>query len=263
MESLFTLDNLISLLTLTILEIVLSIDNVIFVSILMGRLNRNQQLNARRIWMFAGIAVRSLLLMGIGWLVNNGNKEIFNLFDHGFNLRNLIMLAGGLFLMYKSVKEIHQKLEGDADTKIITQKAVSFSSVIIQIIVVDMVFSFDSVITAVGLANKVPVMITAVTIAMILMFFFSKVISDFIQKHPTLKMLALSFLVLVGFSLFFDGLEPIHHKEIPKGYIYTSMLFAFIVEVLNMRSRKKKKAIKLYQQTPEDSNSTSQNSTRT
>jgi predicted tellurium resistance membrane protein TerC len=173
------------------------------------------------------------------------------------------MLAGGLFLMYKSVKEIHQKLEGDADTKIITQKAVSFSSVIIQIIVVDMVFSFDSVITAVGLANKVPVMITAVTIAMILMFFFSKVISDFIQKHPTLKMLALSFLVLVGFSLFFDGLEPIHHKEIPKGYIYTSMLFAFIVEVLNMRSRKKKKAIKLYQQTPEDSNSTSQNSTRT
>jgi predicted tellurium resistance membrane protein TerC len=263
MESIFTLDNLISLVTLTLLEIVLSIDNVIFVSILMGRLNRKQQLNARRIWMFAGIAVRSLLLMGIGWLVSNGNKEIFSLFNHGFNLRNLIMLVGGLFLMYKSVKEIHQKLEGEAGAKILSQKVASISSVIIQIIVVDMVFSFDSVITAVGLANKVPVMITAVTVAMILMFFFSQVISDFIQKHPTLKMLALTFLVLVGFSLFFDGLEPIHHKEIPKGYIYTSMLFAFIVELLNMRSRKKKKAIKLYQPGPDDSKSTTQNSSHT
>src|SRR5437763_11206557 len=252
MESILTLDNLISLLTLTLLEIVLSIDNVIFVSILMGRLNRKQQLNARRIWMFAGIAVRSLLLLGIGWLVNNGNKELFRVFNYGFNLRNLIMLVGGLFLMYKSVKEIHEKVEGENAGLEVNTKSASFSNIIMQIIVVDMVFSFDSVITAVGLANKVPIMIVAVTIAMILMFFFSKVISDFIQKHPTLKMLALSFLVLVGFSLFFDGLSPIHHKEIPKGYIYTSMLFAFIVELLNMRSRSKKKAIKLYQQRPED-----------
>ncbi len=252
MESIFTLDNLISLLTLSILEIVLSIDNVIFVSILMGRLSRKQQLNARRIWMVSGIAVRSLLLMGIGWLVNNGHHELFNVFGYGFNLRNLIMLVGGLFLMYKSVKEIHQKLEGEPESIAVGKKVSNFSAVIIQIIVVDMVFSFDSVITAVGLANKVPVMITAVTIAMILMFFFSQAISDFIQKHPTLKMLALTFLVLVGFSLFFDGLEPFHHKEIPKGYIYSSMLFAFIVELLNMRSRKKRKAVKLYQEKPEE-----------
>lgn len=248
MESILTWDNVISLLTLTLLEIVLSIDNVIFVSILMGRLSRNQQLNARRTWMFSGIAVRSLLLMGIGWMVNNGNRELFQVFGYGFNLRNLIMLVGGLFLMYKSVKEIHQKLEGDPESVSLATKVATFSTVIIQIIVVDMVFSFDSVITAVGLANKVPVMIAAVTVAMILMFFFSQKISDFIQKHPTLKMLGLSFLVLVGFSLFFDGLEPFHHKEIPKGYIYTSMLFAFIVELLNMRSRKKRKAVKLNQE---------------
>src|SRR5437763_16974300 len=164
----------------------------------------------------------------------------------------MIMFVGRLFINNKTIKKIHQKVEGDLESVTVEKKVAAFSAVIIQIIVVDMVFSFDSVITAVGLANKVPVMITAVTIAMILMFFFSKVISDFIQKHPTLKMLALSFLVLVGFSLFFDGLSPIHHKEIPKGYIYTSMLFAFIVELLNMRSRSKKKAIKLYQQRPED-----------
>jgi predicted tellurium resistance membrane protein TerC len=251
MESIFTIDNFISLFTLALLEIVLSIDNVIFVSILMGRLNRKQQLNARRIWMFAGIAVRSLLLLGIGWLVNNGNKELFRVFNYGFNLRNLIMLVGGLFLMYKSVKEIHEKVEGENAGLEVNTKSASFSNIIMQIIVVDMVFSFDSVITAVGLANKVPIMIVAVAIAMILMFFFSQSISDFIHKHPTLKMLALSFLVLVGFSLFFDGLEPFHHKEIPKGYIYTSMLFAFAVELLNMRTRrKKKKPVQLYESKP-------------
>src|SRR2546423_7681476 len=205
--------------------------------------------------MFAGIAVRSLLLLGIGWLVNNGNKELFRVFNYGFNLRNLIMLVGGLFLMYKSVKEIHEKVEGENAGLEVNTKTASFSNIIMQIIVVDMVFSFDSVITAVGLANKVPIMIVAVAIAMILMFFFSQSISDFIHKHPTLKMLALSFLVLVGFSLFFDGLEPFHHKEIPKGYIYTSMLFAFAVELLNMRTRrKKKKPVQLYESKPIEKN---------
>ncbi len=245
MGSLFSVANLISLITLTILEIVLSIDNVIFVSILMMRLKKKQQLNARRIWMFAGIAVRSLLLLALGWLVKNGQKELFLVMAYSFNLRNMIMLAGGVFLMYKTVKEIHEKLEGQEEDALLEKTTDSFRSIIIQIIIVDMVFSFDSVITAVGLANVVPVMIIAVIIAMMIMFFFSGAISAYINKHPTLKMLALSFLVLIGFSLFFEGLQPIHHKEIPKAYIYTAMLFAFIVELLNMRTRKirRKKAL--------------------
>lgn len=237
---LLTLNNLISLITLAVLEIVLGIDNVIFVSIIMGRLDRHQQLNARRVWMVAGIAVRSGLLLLIGWLVSNGDRVLVSVLGFGFTLRNLIMLAGGLFLMYKTVKEIHQKIEGDEEGMHLNPKPASFTAIILQIILVDMVFSFDSIITAVGLANVVPVMIVAVIIAMIIMFFFSQKISDFIHKHPTLKMLALSFLVLVGFSLFFEGLEPIHHKEIPKGYIYFAMAFSFAVEVLNMRIRRKK-----------------------
>jgi len=245
MQELFTVDALVSLLTLTVLEIVLGIDNVIFVSILMGRLNEKQKLNARRIWMFAGIAVRILLLMGIGWLVNNGNKELVG-FNWGsshysFNLRNIIMLAGGIFLLYKTVKEIHAKLEGDEETQTDKGKTASFGAIIGQIIIIDMVFSFDSIITAVGLAKIVKVMIIAVIIAMIIMFFFSDKISTFIHKHPTLKMLALAFLLMVGFSLFFEGLEPVHHSHIDKTYIYVAMAFSFSVELLNMWMRKRSK----------------------
>src|SRR5882672_6270116 len=237
MESLFTVDSLISLVTLTILEIVLGIDNVIFVSILMSGLNKKQQLSARRIWMIAGIIVRACLLLVIGWLVNNGNKNLLTVFGYGFNIRNLIMLAGGLFLLYKTVKEIHGKLEGEDDSKL--KKSTSFGAAITQIIIIDMVFSFDSIITAVGLARKVPVMIAAVIIAMFIMFFFAQKISVFIHKHPTLKMLALSFLLMVGFSLFFEGLEPLHHSHIDKGYIYFAMAFSFGVEILNLRMRRK------------------------
>jgi predicted tellurium resistance membrane protein TerC len=246
MQHLFTVDSFISLLTLTVLEIVLGIDNVIFVSILMGRLNKKQQLEARRIWMFAGIAVRIGLLIGIGWLVNNGSAELFhiNFGDkrYPFNLRNVIMLAGGLFLLYKTVKEIHDKLEGDEGVDEAKSKSVSFGAVIAQIIVIDMVFSFDSIITAVGLARLVPIMIVAVIIAMIIMFFFSDKIAGFIHNHPTLKMLALAFLLMVGFSLFFEGLEPIHESHIDKGYIYFAMAFSFGVELLNMWMRKRAKA---------------------
>ncbi len=245
MEAIFTMENVVSLLTLTVLEIVLGIDNVIFVSILMGRIEQRQQLLARRIWMIAGIAVRVGLLIGIGWLVKNGNSELFNVFGYGFNLRNLIMLAGGLFLLYKTVKEIHEKLEGDEATLDTSAKPASFTSIIFQIVLIDMVFSFDSIITAVGLANVVFIMIIAVVIAMFIMFFFSQRISDFIHRHPTLKMLALSFLLMVGFTLFFEGLEPLHHKEIPKGYIYVAMAFSFGVELLNMRMRKKHNAKKI------------------
>jgi predicted tellurium resistance membrane protein TerC len=243
MESLLTVDAFISLLTLTVLEVVLGIDNVIFVSILMGRMNEKQQLKARRIWMFAGMAVRVLLLLAIGWLVKNGNKELFgvNWADHhyAFNLRNCIMLAGGLFLLYKTVKEIHHKLEGGDEITTTGKKAGSFAALMGQIIIIDMVFSFDSIITAVGLARIVQVMIVAVIIAMIVMFFFAEKISSFIHKHPTLKMLALSFLIMVGFSLFFEGLEPIHGSHIDKGYIYFAMAFSFGVELLNMRVRRR------------------------
>lgn len=246
MENLLTVDSLISLLTLTLLEIVLGIDNVIFVSILIGRLNEaKQKLNARRVWMFAGIAVRIGLLMTLGWLVNNGSKELFG-FSFGdthyaFNLRNCIMFAGGIFLLYKTVKEIHEKLEGDeagTDTK---KSAGAFGAIVAQIVVVDMVFSFDSIITAIGLAKHVEVMIVAVSIAMVIMFFFSQNIANFIDRHPTLKMLALSFLLMVGFSLFFEGLEPLHHSHIDKTYIYVAMAFSFGVELLNIRMRKKQK----------------------
>jgi predicted tellurium resistance membrane protein TerC len=212
----------------------------------MGRLDKNQQLKARRIWMVAGIAVRIGLLMVIGWLVTNGNRELFgfNFRDRHlpFNLRNVIMLVGGLFLLYKTVKEIHHKLEGDEGLYEGNTKKDSFGAVIFQIILLDMVFSFDSIITAVGLARQVPIMIVAVIIAMIIMFFFSDRIANFIHKHPTLKMLALAFLLMVGFSLFFEGLEPIHGSHIDKGYIYFAMAFSFGVELLNMWMRKRQKA---------------------
>lgn len=244
MEYLFTIDSLISLLTLAALEIVLGIDNVIFVSIIMGRLDKSKHLKARRIWMIAGIIVRIGLLMALGWLVKNGNQELFRILGYGFNLRNVIMFVGGLFLLYKTVKEIHGKLEGEDITEDTVRKPAvsSFGSVMVQIVLVDMIFSFDSIITAVGLAKHVEIMMVAVVIAMIIMFLFSQRISNFIHKHPTLKMLALSFLLMVGFSLFFEGLEPLHHAEIPKGYIYFAMAFSFGVELLNMFIRKKQKA---------------------
>ncbi|MBE7172337.1 MAG: TerC family protein [Williamsia sp.] len=243
MQNIFSLDSLISLITLASLEIVLGIDNVIFVSILMGRLHPSERLKARRIWMIAGIIVRTLMLLGLGWLVSNGSKELFEIAGYGFNLRNIIMLAGGIFLLYKTVKEIHDKLEGDeVDTSSVSNATrSSFGSIIGQIIIIDMVFSFDSIITAVGLAQHVPIMIVAVIIAMVIMFLFSERISNFIHKHPTLKMLALAFLLMVGFSLFFEGLEPLHHKTIPKGYIYFAMAFSFAVELLNLWMRKKER----------------------
>jgi predicted tellurium resistance membrane protein TerC len=242
MESLFSVDALISLVTLSLLEIVLGIDNVIFVSILLGRVEPFRQLSARRIWMIAGIIVRSGLLFALGWLVTNGQKNIITAFGYGFNLRNLIMLAGGLFLLYKTVKEMHARFEGGEEgEEQSSDKSGSFASTVSQIIIVDMVFSFDSIITAIGLARQVPVMIAAVIIAMIIMFFFAQKISGFIHKHPTLKMLALAFLLMVGFSLFFEGLEPIHHSHIDKGYIYFAMAFSFGVELLNMWLRKRQK----------------------
>lgn len=244
MEELLSFGSLISLLTLTLLEVTLGIDNVIFVSILLGKLPAGRRLAARRIWMIAGILVRILLLLCLGWLLANGHGELFRIAGYPFSLRNLIMLAGGGFLMVKTVMEIHHKLEGDEEARegeAMQGSTGVFAAVVGQIVLIDTVFSFDSIITAIGMARQVPVMIVAVIIAMVVMFFFSSRISAFIRAHPTLKMLALSFLVMVGFMLFFEGLESLHHQHIPKGYVYFAMAFAFGVEMLNMRMRKRSK----------------------
>lgn len=240
MSELFTLDALISLITLATLEVVLGIDNVIFVSIILGRIPQERRLRARRIWMIGGILIRSALLLSLGWLLKNGESTLITPFGYPFNLHDLIMLGGGLFLLYKSVKEVHEKLESGEEHPEPANANKAFGALIVQILLVDMVFSFDSIVTAIGLAKHVEIMIAAVVIAMIVMFFFSQGISAFIEKHPALKMLALSFLTLVGFMLFFEGLHPIHGKEIPKGYAYFAMAFSFGVELLNMRVRSKK-----------------------
>lgn len=243
MHSLLNLDSIVSLVTLVLLEIVLGIDNVIFVSILIFRLPERGRLDARRVWVIAGIFIRSALLLCLGWLVTYGNREMLTVAGRGFSIRHLILLAGGLFLIYKTVGELHNRMEGeDAEAGAISKPDTrSFTAIATQLVLVDTVFSLDSIITAIGLARQIAVMITAVVIAMILMFFFSGGIASFINRRPTLKVLALSFLLMVGFSLVFEGLEPVHHSHIDKGYIYFSMAFAFGVELLNSRMKKKAK----------------------
>jgi predicted tellurium resistance membrane protein TerC len=241
MEQLFTTESLISLLTLVLMEIVLGIDNVIFVSIVMNRLPEAKRLQARRIWMFTGIGVRVILLLFIGYIVR-AVHPLFHIGSHGFSLRDLIMLAGGLFLLVKTTMEIHHKLEGEEEVTIKTgeKKSATLMNVVGQIIIIDLVFSFDSIITAVGLAKHVPIMIVAVIIAMFVMFLFAPRISNFIHKHPTLKMLALSFLVMVGVILIIEGwnAERAHELHL-KNYAYFAMAFSFGVEMLNMKIRKK------------------------
>lgn len=256
MNELFTAEALISLLTLASLEIILGIDNVIFVSIIMGRLrNPAERKKARTLWMIFGIITRTALLFALGWLLRQKGKPLFTVFDKSFDLASLVMLAGGLFLMFKTVMEIHHKLEGDEEAQESDAKkgGKSFANAMVQIVIIDMVFSFDSVITASGIAKQLPVMIIAVVIAMIIMFFFSENISNFIHKHPTLKMLALSFLVLVGVVLVVEGWdsERAHDMHL-KNYVYFSMAFSFAVEMLNMRLRKKTKPVELREPTPDD-----------
>lgn len=251
MDYLFTSESLISFFVLIVLEIVLGIDNVIFVSIIMNRLQKPaDQLKARRIWMVTCIISRSLLLMGLGWLLTQKGKPVVTLFGKGFDLASIVMLFGGLFLIYKSVKEIHGKLEGEDPNENVTgQKGISMGHAIGQIILIDAVFSFDSIITAGGTAKHVEIMIAAVVIAMIVMFLFSPAIAGFIHKHPTLKMLALSFLVMIGLSLIMEGWDSeTADKMHLKNYIYFGMAFSFIVEILNMTMMKrarKKKLVKL------------------
>jgi predicted tellurium resistance membrane protein TerC len=240
MEQLFTSESIISFFILVILEVVLGIDNVIFVSIIMNRLPDKEAKRARRFWMITGIISRSLLLLALGWLLKQKQKPVFTIADKGFDLASIVMLLGGLFLIYKSVKEIHGKLEGEDPNVLTGKRGISFGQALTQIVLIDAVFSFDSIITAGGTAKHVEIMIAAVVIAMFIMFLFSPKISSFIQKHPTLKMLALSFLVMIGLSLVIEGWDAEQADKLHlKNYIYFGMAFSFGVEMLNMVMRKR------------------------
>ena len=224
----------ISLLTLTLLEIVLGIDNIVFISILAGKLPQEQQQKARRMGLGLALITRLLLLCGLAWMVKL-KAPLFHLFSHGFSGRDLILIVGGLFLLYKATHEIHGKLEGE-DGAVTRSLPPAFAAVIVQILLLDVVFSLDSVITAVGMVSQLGVMIAAVILAVIFMLFFSDAISGFIDRHPTLKMLALSFLIMIGGTLIMEGFG----KEVHKGYIYFAMAFSAAVETLNIRLRTKR-----------------------
>jgi predicted tellurium resistance membrane protein TerC len=229
----------ISLITLTLLEIVLGIDNIVFISILSGKLPVDQQPRARKLGLGLALFTRILLLLALAWMVKLTTplfhipKFLFIHEPHGVSGRDLILIVGGLFLLTKSTREIHEKLEGE-DGAVTNRMAPTFVSVIIQILLLDIVFSLDSVITAVGMVKQVSIMITAVVIAVIFMLIFSDHISGFVNNHPTIKMLALSFLLLIGCMLVAEGF----HKEIPKGYVYFAMAFSVGVECLNMGVRR-------------------------
>jgi len=239
-----SVDGWVSLLTLSILEIVLGIDNVVFVSILAGKLPGGQRERARRLGMFLAMFIRIALLFAITWVMGL-TERLVTVFGHAITGRDVILIFGGLFLLAKSTHEIHLKLEGD-DEAGSSRKAASFGGVIVQILLLDIVFSLDSVITAVGMAEHLAVMIVAVVIAVAVMMLAARVVSDFVDKHPTVKMLALSFLLLIGMSLIGEGWG----QHIPKGYIYFAMGFSVFVEAINLRIRARKAPVHLRQQTP-------------
>ena len=224
---------LVGLLTLTLLEIVLGIDNIIFISILSGKLPLHQQEKARKIGLGLAMIMRVLLLLSLAWIIGL-TRPLFEVFGFDVTGRAIILIGGGLFLVAKSTHEIHNKLEGE-DGHGGIGKAVTFGSVLIQIILLDIVFSLDSVITAVGMVDEIGVMITAVVIAVGVMMVFAGTVAGFVERHPTIKMLALSFLLLIGVNLIAEGFG----YHIPKGYTYFSMGFAVFVEMLNLKLRKK------------------------
>ncbi len=225
----------VSLLTLTLMEVVLGIDNIVFISILASKLPVDQQNRARLTGLALACVTRLLLLLAVSWLAGL-TEPLFAVFGHSFSGRDLILLTGGAFLIYKATKEIHEKLEGDDEVSEGARKTVSFSGVIIQILILEIVFSLDSVITAIGMAEHVEVMMAAVVVALAFMLLVGKAISDFVMRHPTVKMLALSFLLLIGVSLAAEAF----HQEIPKGYIYSAMAFSLLVEMLNLMMKKRK-----------------------
>lgn len=223
----------IAFLTLVALELVLGVDNVIFISILAGKLPAEQQQRARSTGILLAVLTRILLLLSLSWIIGL-TEPLFRVLEFDISGRDLVLIAGGLFLLWKSVHEIHQKLEGEEGHASAKVRA-SFWSVIIQIMLLDIVFSLDSVITAVGMVDHIAIMVAAVVIAASVMVFTATPLSNFVEKHPTIKMLALSFLLLIGFTLIVEGL----HQHIPKGYIYFAMGFSVLVEMLNLRLRAK------------------------
>jgi predicted tellurium resistance membrane protein TerC len=233
MEALLSSEGVVSLLTLTFLEIVLGIDNIVFISITAGRLPEKDQGKARTLGILLALIVRIGLLFGVSWII--GLKDPFmSVGDFALSFRDLILLVGGLFLLAKSTSEIHAKLEGHAE-EMRDVKVLSLKGAVLQIILLDVVFSLDSILTAVGLVSEILIIIIAIVISLAVMLIFSKKISDFINHHPAMKLLAVSFLMMIGLVLVLEGM----HIHVPKGYIYFSMAFSLGIEILNMKIRKR------------------------
>ena len=237
MDSLFSIEGLSALLTLSLMEIVLGIDNIIFIAILTGRLPKEKQPMAQKLGISMALITRILLLFSLSWLMGL-TKPLFELFNHGFSFRDLILVSGGLFLVAKATFEIHHKIEGIEDEHSQANgKTKSLQWIILQIMILDIVFSLDSVITAIGMVQQISIMVTAMVIAMIVMLMSASSISEFVEKHPTIKILALSFLILIGVVLIIEGMGG----HVGKGYIYFAMFFSFCVELINMKYRTKSK----------------------
>jgi len=234
MELFFTFEAWIALLMLTFLEIVLGVDNVIFISIVTNRLPENNQQYARRLGLSIALVFRIILLTVISWMTKSMIEPLLSVFGLGFSIRELILMSGGLFLLAKSTSEIHAKMENLHETGKSDGKS-DLSKVVIQIILLDIVFSFDSILTAVGLTRQLSIMILAVIISLFIMIFFADKIGKFIARHPTIEILALSFLILIGFMLVLEGF----HIEVPKGYVYFAVFFSLLVEMINMKIQKK------------------------
>jgi predicted tellurium resistance membrane protein TerC len=229
------LEGWINLFTLILLETVLGIDNIIFISIIAGKLNKEDQRKAWNLGLIVAMIVRVGLLFFLSFIMGM-DKELFTVFDIGFTGHDLILFGGGVFLIVKTVGEIHNKVEGAGEDESKSGKAKAvFSQVLLQIVLIDIVFSFDSILTAVGISEYLSVMVFAVIASTIIMMLFSRPVANFVERHPTVKMLALAFLLMIGLMLILDSV----HVEVPKAYVYCSMAFAFLVELLNMRVRKK------------------------
>lgn len=250
MEIFLLSETWVALVTLTFLEIVLGIDNIIFISIVTDKLPESQQNKGRIIGLALALLFRVGLLLGITWIIGF-SEPLFSVLDHAVSGRDLILLVGGLFLIAKSTSEIHHKLEGASEDREPGNKvALTMSSALVQIVALDMVFSFDSILTAIGLTEHVIIMIIAVVLSMLVMMLFSGAISRFINNRPTLQILALAFLILIGFMLILDAMG----QHVPKGYIYFAVAFSLIVEMVNMRLRKNKNAVQLNKHMTSDEN---------
>jgi predicted tellurium resistance membrane protein TerC len=244
MDAFLTTDGLLALVTLTFLEVVLGVDNVIFISILSGKLPREKQNEARRVGLLAAMVMRILLLFSIAWVMRL-TAPLFTVLNSDISGRDLILIGGGLFLIYKATMEIHERLEGE-EHHATGRAQPTFAAVITQIMLLDIIFSLDSVITAVGMADDLSIMVAAVVLAVAIMMFSAGPIANFVNRHPTVKVLALAFLLLIGITLIGDGFE----MHVPKGYIYFAMGFSVFVEMINLRVRGKTSPVQLHSRQP-------------